>query len=127
MVRTEANRVIMSSHSSHRTRAERNFHAAALRLQSSLPKETCTQLGEIPFPDFNGINGVETKARELEGALERLIQARTELGKKEGRRRKVGGLMISWFRASYPFANIFLSIGKQGAAVSFSGPFTSAS
>jgi len=109
----------MASQSSHRRRAEGNFHAAALRLQSSLPKETCTRLGEISFPDFNVINSVETKVGELEGALERLIEVRTELGKKEGRRKKVEGLMISWFRASYPFANIFLTIAKEGAAVSF--------
>ncbi len=115
----------MASQSSHRRRAEGNFHAAALRLQSSLPKETCIRLGEITFPDFNGIDSVEAKAGELEGALERIIEARTELGKKEARRTKVGGLMISWFRASYPFANVFLTIAKPGPAVSFSRPFAS--
>ena len=119
MGRTQVNRVIMASQSSHRRRAEGNFHAAALRLQSSLPKETCKRLGEISFPDFNILNGVEMKAGELESALEKLIEVRTELGKKEGRRKKVAGVMTSWFRASYPFANIFLTIVKEGAAVSF--------
>lgn len=95
MCRIEVNCVIMASQSSHRRRAEGNFRAAALRLQSSLSQETSIRLGEISFPDFNIINDAETKAGELESALERLIEIRTELGKKEGRRKRVEGVMIS--------------------------------
>lgn len=110
---------MMASQSPHKRRAEANFNTAADRLQSSLPKETCTRLGEISFPDFKGISDPETKVGELESALERLIEARSEIGKKEGRRKKISSVMVSWFRASYPFANIFLVVAKEGSAVSF--------
>jgi hypothetical protein len=60
---------------------------------------------------------VEDKATKLEDALEKLIQARTELGKKQGRRKKVGDLVVTLFRASYPFAKLFLTVAKEGSAV----------
>jgi hypothetical protein len=108
---------ITAPSSPHRQRAEENFKAAALLLQRTIPIDASARIGNIAFPDFDNVDGVEVQAHKLESALETLIQARTELGKKESRRRKVEDVMTSWFRASYPFANIFLSVVKQGSAV----------
>jgi hypothetical protein len=103
--------------SPHRRRAEENFKAAVLRLQGTIPKDTSARIGQVTFPNFDNIDGVEDKASKLEDALEKFIQARTELGKKESRRKRVEDVIVTLFRASYPFANLFLTVANQSSAV----------
>jgi hypothetical protein len=104
-------------HSIYRTRAERNFKSAALHLQDAIPKKTCVRLGQISFRDFDEIDDIEKKLGDLETALEQFVETRSQLRKNEGRRKKFENVMLSWFRASYPFANLFLAVAKEGSAV----------
>jgi len=106
-----------ASSSPRRRRAEEFFKAAVLRLERTMPKDTSARIGQVTFPNFNNIDGVEDKAGKLEDTLEKLIQARTELGKKESRRKRVEDVMVNLFRASYPFANLLLTVAKDGSAV----------
>ena len=100
-----------------RARAEEKFRSAILRLQDSIPLQTTERLGQIRFPNFDDVKGVENKtAAELEVALEQLIQERSKV-KTEGRKNKVKTLMLTWFRATYPFANPFLVVAQEGSAV----------
>ena len=103
--------------SPYRKRAEDKFLSAAQKLQKALPNEICDRLGKISFPKLDAVEGVVNKAKALSEALESLIQAANATkGKK--RRKKVSDVMERWFRASYPFANLFLSVATTGSAVS---------
>src|SRR5438046_6768891 len=95
----------MMSQSTHRVRAKEKFKAAAEHLQNSIPKEIHVSLSQIKFPDLNDIDGVDVKASELEGVLERVLEIRIQSGTaKGGVWKKIRGVVVGWFRASYPFA-----------------------
>jgi hypothetical protein len=102
----------------YRKRAEENFVSAARELQKSIPENIHDRLGKVSFPKLDGIDGVENKAAALADAMEGLIQARVSERKEKGRKNKVGDMMMSWFRASYPFVTLFLTVAKDGSAVS---------
>jgi hypothetical protein len=107
----------MTAPSPSRARAEQNFSDATKRLLGVIPKETRASLGKISPPDFDHFENVDEKASELEGFVEKLIQARKELSKEPNRKEKIESVALSWFRASYPFASLFLAISKEGANV----------
>lgn len=101
-----------------KSRAEARYISAALELQKVIPKETHPHLGQITFPDFKVINGTESRARALGDALENLIQLRSEVRNKQEAKKRLGDIVLTWFRASYPFANLLIMIAKEGSAVS---------
>ena len=103
--------------STHRQRAEDYFASAVLRLKNALPTATCARLGQVTFPDFEDAVTLDERAQKLEKTLEALIAAQTQVGEKHNLRRKAGDLVVRWFRASYPFANHFLMVAKEGANV----------
>ena len=104
--------------SPHRKRAEEKFISAAQELQKALPKEICNRLGKISFPKLDAVEGVADRAKALGEALESLIQARDAAEKAKSPRQKIADVMERWFRASYPFANLFLKVASIGSAVS---------
>lgn len=108
----------MASQTSHRARVESNFKAAALRLQSVIPDKTCARITAISFPIFDDIDNVENKAEELEKSIETFIKAHSEARERKGHSRKIQNATVSWFRASYPFVTLFLTVAKEGSAVS---------
>lgn len=83
-------------------------------LRQALPKQSCVRLSGITFPDFEKSDDIETKVLELKETLEKVIQARSRDSEKS---KNVGTLVLGWFRASYPFASLFLSIAKEGSSV----------
>ena len=101
----------------HRQRAEEKFVDAVRRLQKAMPEEICRRLGDMSISELLSIDGVENKAREIENVLESLTQGRTELGNKQTRRKKVGDIIVSWFRSSYPFATFLLNVAKEAAVL----------
>src|SRR5271170_7977793 len=101
----------------HRQRSEEKFVDAVRRLQKAIPQEICRHLGDMSMPELLAIDGVEKKAREIEIVLESLTQGRTELGNKQTRRKKVGDMIVSWFRSSYPFATFLLNVAKEAAVL----------
>ena len=111
----------MTSTSPDRIRVIRSFKAAANLLRKSLPKESCRRLSGITFPDFEKSDNFETKVLELKGTLDMIIQARSVPKSDLEKTKNVGDLVLGWFRASYPFASLFLSISKEGSSVSAPG------
>ena len=103
---------VQSSQSLRRRLSEENYKNAARALQKVIPKEIATK---ITIPDFTLISKTAECARVLADIVEKLIQERNEQRAKEY---GVGNIVISWFRASYPFANLFLTILKDGTQVS---------
>lgn len=74
-------------------------------------------MGEISFPDFEAIDGTQNRAKALGEALENLIQKRSEVREKQEAKKGIGNIVIGCFRASYPFANLLITVAKEGAAV----------
>ena len=72
-----------TSSSGNKPKAEERYKSAALGLQNVIPKETCRRLGDITFAEFDTIHGSGKRAKALGDALENLIQARSEVGKKQ--------------------------------------------
>ena len=103
---------IQSSQSLRRHQSEEDYKNAARTLQKVIPKEIATK---ITFPDFTMISGTDERVRVLAGVVEKLIQ---ETNKQRAKEYGVREIVISWFRASYPFANLFLTVLKEGALVS---------
>jgi hypothetical protein len=99
------------------TRANARFNSAATILREAIPTELCERLGKISFPKLEEIKTVEQKASEIESFLEKAIQAREEIAKDPKRKKKFEDLMLSWFIASYPFANLSLTVAQHGASV----------
>lgn len=108
---------IQTSQSARRCRSEEDYKNAACALQKVIRKEIATKTA---FPDFTVISGTEERARTLVDVVEKLIQERNEQRAKEY---GVGDIVIGWFRASYPFANLFLTVLKDGASVSLCALF----
>ena len=99
--------------SENKVKAEERYKAAALDLQ----RVTCSHLGEITFPKFEVNDGTEDKAKALGQAVENIIQARSEIKKQREAKRRIGDIVIGWFRASYPFANLLITVAKEASAV----------
>ena len=97
-----------------RKKAEERYKIAVQNLQNII----CGRLGNITFPKLEGIDGIENTAKVLQQAIESIVQARSEIKKKQESQKRIGGIVIGWFRASYPFANLLITIAKEGAAVS---------
>jgi len=77
--------------------------------------EISEPLAQIKFPSFEQLNNLEDKAKVLENTLEGLLQSRKELAVNQHGKRKAKEVLIGWFRASYPFANLFLQLTKEAS------------
>jgi hypothetical protein len=99
------------------TKARKKYISAALNLQRVASKETRSRLSQIRFPDFKAIDGTGNKAAALREVLEKVMEVRSEEEKKREDKKKIGDIVIGCFRASYPFANRFLTIAEEGSSV----------
>src|SRR5271170_4452042 len=102
-----------TSSSYSKVKAEERYTSAAIDLQKVIPKDTCKRLGEITFPQFNIIHGIENRTKALEDALKQLIQTRSEVGKKREAKKGIVNIVINCFRASYSFAKLFITVAKE--------------
>ena len=102
---------LQTSQSSRRRRSEEDYKNAARSLQKLIPRKIAA---EITYPDFAIVSGTEERARVLADVVEKLIERNEQTAKEYG----LGDIVIGWFRASYPFANLFLTVLKEGAQVS---------
>jgi hypothetical protein len=105
------------SESRHLATAESNFKSAYLSLQKALPKEIETSLSEAKFPDCSTITNVTTTSAEIETTLDKFIEVRNVTEDTKSRTRIIKEIIGKWFRASYPFAQTFLSLGVTGSSV----------
>lgn len=105
----------------YRQRAEDSFRTAASELRNALLPATSSRLGKISFPDFNGGDSLESRTEHLQTALQAFFKAREDVDIKQDRRKKAEDLVVNWFRVSYPFASLFLTVAKEtSSAVCFS-------
>jgi hypothetical protein len=99
------------------TRAIEHYRVSLDSLQKCLPKSTQHYLGKAQFPTFHADRGVEVSAADLQVAIEDMIRTRKEFTANPKRAQKVKDTTTRWFRASYPFAEVLLTIAKQGSSV----------
>jgi hypothetical protein len=105
--------------STPKSRAEKELLEAIETLQNALPKDARTYLGQISFPRFEDPSAVEDNAAELEVAIDKLISARDGITLNPNGVARVKDVVRKWYRASYPFANLFLGIAKDAVVHSF--------
>ena len=103
--------------STRRETAEKNFKAANERLQKEVPKQNRKELGKLNIADLDGIPGVEAKAEQLEKVIQSIIQARKDYKENRTQLEKVADTAGQWFRKSYPFMHLLLSVAKDGGSV----------
>jgi len=99
------------------TRAEARFKVAVDGLKSVVPSETTSWLGGITFPPMESIENVDERVGLLSDFLDKIIDARAEVRNADERKHTFQRLVLSWFKASYPFANLFISVLKDGSSV----------
>jgi hypothetical protein len=97
--------------------ANENIHKAFIALKKAISEKPFDHIGEIDLPTIDERNDVEENASRLETFLEETVRFRKDLQDKSGRGKKVQDVVISWFRASYPFANLLLTIAKDSSQV----------
>ena len=109
----------MATKTPYRRRAEECYKAGAQSLQKCLPGKASERVGELNFPDFSKLDGVQVMINELEKTLEEFITTNLERlnNKLVGKREKIRRVVLGWFRASYPFASLFLSVAQAGSSV----------
>ena len=108
----------------YRQRAEDNFRTAALQLRNALPPATCSRLGQVSFPHFNDSESLESRTKHLQMALQGFIMSRGDVGIKQGDRKMAEDFVTNWFRISYPFASLFLTVAKAASSAVCSSNFT---
>jgi hypothetical protein len=107
----------MSSTRRSRSSPEERLKTAIKALHDALPKSAQSYLNDIQYPDLNNLSSVELKAEELGIAIEQFTHEREEYNKDPGRVQNAKLIVQKWFRASYPFATVFLTIAKTGSNV----------
>ena len=97
------------------------FEASQTRLTSALgnalPKETQNWLLGVKIPDFSQLSSIDAKANELDRLMESFLSARRKRRQNPERLDTVKNVARSWFRGTYPFTRVFLSIAQAGSAV----------
>lgn len=88
-----------------------------ISLKDIISKKPFDRVGQITFPTIDATNDVETNAAQLEAFLEKTISFRKDLQEKPSCAKAAKNVVLGWFRASYPFANLVLSIAKDSVQV----------
>ena len=94
------------------------FREAAKKLHSALSGGlTPKYLQGIKYPDFDNSRSLDENTTELEDVIKNIIQGRQEFKADCSRVRKARSIVRNLFRASYPFATLFLSIARDSSSV----------
>lgn len=100
-----------------RKKAATKYETACLNLRRAIPKDIQTQVLKVSYPNSElQQSKVSERAKVLERAIEGVLRYRNDLKDKQ-KKKRIGNIVVRWFRASYPFANLFLCIMKDGSAV----------
>jgi len=88
-------------------------------LRKTISKDKDPLLDDFDFAAFDDIESVELGAKEIEAAIERVLEKRSQAKESEGssKLQKFKGTAKKWFQASYPFASLCLTIAKLGSNV----------
>ena len=109
----------MSFHN-QRAIAEDNLKNAIQSLQKTISSVKTPYLDDFEFPTFDTIESAELGAKEIQAAIERLLDKRSQTKDSENDSviRRFKGSAKKWFEKSYPFISLCLNIAKLGANVS---------
>lgn len=100
-----------------RAQAEQDFKSMLTELQQCLPSKLQETLANLPFPSIDDAAPIDIQASQMEAAIIPLIKMMDDSPDAKSKSRKVKSVVIGWFRASYPFASLFLNVAKSGASV----------
>ena len=101
-------------------RAESDLRTAIHSLQTVLPKDARAAIEQTSFPQFENPKAVDKNAAELENAIDKLIELRSQQKLDPQGRIRVKEYLRKWYRASYPFARTFITATSGASAVLFS-------
>jgi hypothetical protein len=85
-----------------------------------IPKPTSDQVrNNVAFPEFDPDIGIEALVKELENNLEAFLSSRKEFkeGASKDRKERVKSIVSQWYRSSYPFAVIILTVTQEASSV----------
>jgi hypothetical protein len=104
-----------------RARAEEKLKSAIQSLRKTISKDKDPLLDDFDFETFDNIESAELGAKEIEAAIERVLEKRSLAKELESSSRvqKLKGMAKKLFQASYPFASLCLTIAKLGSNVRF--------
>jgi hypothetical protein len=107
----------MSVHN-RRAKAEEKLKSVIQSLQKAVPKDKVPLLDDFDFAKFDNLESVEIGAKEIETAIEKVLEKRSQAMESESSRsQRFKGTAKTWFQASYPFASLCLTIAKLGSNV----------
>ena len=82
-------------------------------MRKLLSKRAFSMIEKVGFPKLDHLGNVETEANALKEMSEMLLE-----GKEDSVRiKKIVDITLDWFKASYPFAALFVTVAKKGAVV----------
>src|SRR5271169_4284485 len=97
--------------------AEARLCEAKERLQQAIHKESDASVRPLAELLYNTSNHAGSAAAELELTLARVCESIEAKYRTKSRTNTIKDLIRKWFRASYPFVQMFLTISKEGANV----------
>ena len=103
---------VQSGPTNQRLRAEERFREAAKKLGAVLP----TEENPIQIPDaltlknLDQVDDIEETGKQLEKAIESLMNSRKELKSNRTTRQTVGECINHWFKASFPYIKPTLNV-----------------
>lgn len=100
-------------------RSRRDYQCALLRLNKVIGDSVSSRLRQVAFPEFHGDIPLTAGLDQLEEGIEQLITLvnGTTQTSNLTTTQKVKYTVKRWFQSSYPFAQLFLTIAKEGANV----------
>jgi hypothetical protein len=105
-----------SSSSTPNSRSEAKLKEAVKALQDAIRKSSRGYLKKVKLPTLDNIDSLDSKAGELSASIDSLLKGREEYTERPDRAQKIKATAESWFRASFPFAKVLLTIGKSVAS-----------
>ena len=101
------------------SQAEQNLRNAIIILGKAIPKEAHTLLDQVKLPAVEDHVSAETYAVEIQGVIDRLIEAMAKKNEGLTTSEKAKQTAKKWFAASFPFATVVLSVAQSASAVKY--------
>jgi hypothetical protein len=105
-----------SSPSTPDSRAEARLKEAIKLLQDAIRKSSRGYLKRVPLPTLDIIDSLDLRAEELVASIDSLIDGREEYKDNPDRAQKIKTTAGNWFKASFPFVKVLLTIVTSGSA-----------
>jgi hypothetical protein len=98
-------------------RAEEAFKQASGKMKDAISRASRKSLETLPFPSFEeSSSSISSQALALGKFLDGFIELRDSYKQSPALCTRSKALVQRWFRASYPFAKIFLGLAKDASS-----------